>query len=60
MVGLTGLLLAAIACLAGCVKEPQPRATVLRELDSGYSSSNGGGQRYLGNQVGVGVTTRVQ
>ncbi len=60
MVGLLGLLLAALACLTGCVKEPQPRTTVLRELDSGYTSSNGGGQGYLGNQVNVGVTTRVR
>ena len=57
------LVIAALACLAalaGCVKEPQPRATVLRELDSGYTSSNGGGQAYLRNQVNVGVATRVQ
>ena len=52
--------LACLAALAGCVKEPQPRATVLRELDSGYTSSNGGGQAYLRNQVNVGLTTRVQ
>ena len=57
------LVIAALACLialAGCVAEPQPRATVLRELDSGYTSSNGGGQAYLRNQVNVGLTTRVQ
>lgn len=57
------LLLAALgvlAALAGCVKEPQPRATVLRELDSGYTSSNGGGMGYLDNQVNVGTTTRVK
>ena len=57
------LVAAALACLvalAGCVQEPQPRATVLRELDSGYTSSNGGGQAYLRNQVNVGLTTRVQ
>ena len=57
------LVIAALACLAalaGCVKEPQPRATVLRELDSGYTSSNGGGQAYLRNQVNVGLTTRAQ
>ncbi len=48
-----------LTALAGCVEEPQSRATVLRELDTGYTSSNGGGERYLGNQVNVGITTRV-
>jgi len=52
--------LALLLALAGCVKEPQPRATVLRELDSGYTSNNGGGQGYLGNQVNEGITTRVR
>ena len=53
-------LLACAATLAGCVQEPQPRATVLRELDSGITSSNGGADRYLGNKVDVGVTSRVR
>ena len=55
--------IAALACsaaLAGCVKEPQSRATVLRELDSGYTSSNGGGMGYLADQPNVGITTRVK
>ncbi len=51
--------LALLTALAGCVKEPQSRATVLRELDSGYTSSSGGGQGYLGNQVNEAITTRV-
>jgi len=59
-----GLLVIAAAmatlALGGCVQEPQPRATVLRELDSGYTSSNGGGQRYLGNQLNETITTRVR
>lgn len=56
------VIAAVIATLAlgGCVKEPQPRATVLRGLDTGNTASNGGGQRYLGNQLNETITTRVR
>ena len=52
--------LGATVAIIGCVAEPQPRATVLRELDSGYTSNNGGGQGYLGNQLNETITTRVR
>jgi hypothetical protein len=59
-----GLLVIAAAivtlALGGCVQEPQARATVLRELDTGNTSSNGGGQRYLSNQLNETLTTRVR
>ncbi len=53
---------AAIVTLAlgGCVQEPQSRATVLRELDTGNTASSGGGQRYLGNQLNETITTPVR
>ena len=47
-----------IGLLAACA-EVRPDTTVSPQLDSGITSSNGGGQRALGNQPGVGVTTRV-
>ena len=47
-------------CMFSCVKEPQLRATVLSELDSGYTSSNGGGQAYPHKQTNAGLATRVQ
>ena len=46
--------------MLSCVKEPQLRATVLSELDSGYTSSNGGGQAYPYKQTNAGLATRVQ
>ncbi len=60
--GVLFVIEAAIVTLAlgGCVKEPQPRATVLQQLDTGYTTNNGGGQRYLGNQLNETVTTRVR
>ena len=42
-----------------CVKEAQLRATVLSELDSGYTSSNGG-QAYPHKQTNAGPATHLQ
>jgi len=49
---LTALLLSACA-------EERPQLTVSPKLESGVTSSNGGGARTLGNQPDVGFTTRV-
>ena len=57
----TSLLLAGLLAanlLAACA-ETRPDTVVSPRLDSGITSSNGGGQRTLGNQPGVGVSTRV-
>ena len=48
----------AAGLLAACA-DVRPDTTVSPRLDSGITSSNGGGQRALGNQPGVGVTTPV-
>ena len=53
---LTGLLAANL--LTACA-EVRPDPVVSPRLDSGITSRNGGGTRTLGNQPGVGVTTRV-
>lgn len=50
------VLLAAL--LAACAGE-RPDTIVSPRLDSGITSSDGGGTRALGNQPNVGVTTRV-
>ena len=53
---------AAIACLAalaGCAGE-KPQSTFTHGLDTGITSSDGGGQRALGNTVDLDVTTRTQ
>lgn len=44
--------------LAACANE-KPNTVVSPQLDSGITSSNGGGTRALGNQPNVGITTRV-
>lgn len=51
----------ALTCagLGACAGE-RPQSTVSPGLDSGVTSSNGGGTRALGNQPNVGVTTRVR
>ena len=49
------ILLAAF--LAACANA-RPDPVVSPQLDSGITSSNGGGTRTLGNQPNVGVTTR--
>lgn len=48
----------AAACLVACAGE-RPQSTVSPRLDSGVTSSNGGGTRALSNQPNVGVNTRV-
>lgn len=44
--------------LAACA-DAKPDKVVSPRLDSGITSSNGGGTRALGNQPNVGVTTGV-
>ncbi len=53
---LVTVLLASL--LAACA-DTRPDTLVSPSLDSGVTSSNGGGTRTLGNQPNVGVTTRV-
>lgn len=51
---------AALACapLLGCAYE-RPQSTTTPGLETGITSSNGGGTRTLGNQPNIGITTRV-
>jgi hypothetical protein len=51
-------LLVACTVLVGCAGE-RPQSTTTPGLETGITSSNGGGTRALGNQPGAGVTTRV-
>ncbi len=56
------LAIAASACvvaLAGCASE-RPQSTVSPALESGITSSNGGGMRATGNVLNEGVTTKVR
>jgi len=46
-----------VSLLAACA-DARPDTTVSPQLDSGITSSNGGGARALGNQPNVGITTR--
>jgi hypothetical protein len=46
----------AATCLAACAYE-RPQSRVTPGLDSGITSSNGGGTRALGNQPNVGIRT---
>ena len=48
----------ACAALLGCAGE-RPQSTTTSGLETGITSSNGGGTRTLGNQPNVGITTRV-
>ena len=43
--------------LAACA-DARPDPVVSPRLDSGITSSNGGGMRALGNQPNIGITTR--
>jgi hypothetical protein len=45
------------ACILTACAAGQPDTTVSPKLESGITSSNGGGQRMLNNQPNVGVTT---
>ncbi len=57
MIRFTAILLAGL--LAACA-DVRPDTVVSPQLDSGVTSSNGGGARALGNQPGgIGVTTQV-
>ncbi len=53
----------ALACLALAACTPaektaeRPQSVTTPGLETGITSNNGGGQRALGNTVGVGVTT---
>lgn len=48
----------ACAALLGCAGE-RPQSARTPGLETGITSNNGGGERALGNQPNVGVTTRV-
>ena len=50
--------LSLLSLLAACADE-RPNTIVSPRLDSGITSSNGGGTRALGDQPNMGVTTRV-
>jgi hypothetical protein len=54
------VLVMALACavLLGCAGE-RPQSATTPGLETGITSNNGGGERALGNQPNVGVTTRV-
>lgn len=52
------LLLTACSVLAGCAGE-RPQSTTTPSLETGITSSSGGGTSTLGNQPNIGVTTRV-
>ena len=52
------ITLLSFGLLAACA-EVRPSPLVSPALDSGVTSSNGGGTRTLGNQPSVGVTTPV-
>ncbi len=45
------------ACVLAACSADRPDTTVSPKLDSGITSSNGGGQRMLGNTNNMGVTT---
>ena len=58
-----GFTVFALACLALAACTPaerraeRPQSTTTPGLETGITSNNGGGQRALDNNVGVGVTT---
>ncbi len=58
--GLTAFALACLA-LAACTpaerRAERPESVTTPGLDTGITGNNGGGQKALGNNVGVGVTT---
>ena len=56
MIRISAIFLAGL--LAAC-SDVRPDTIVSPRLDSGVTSSNGGGARALNNQPGVGVTTTV-
>jgi len=58
--GFTAFTLAFLA-LAACTpaerRAERPQSVTTPGLDTGITANNGGGQKALGNNVGVGVTT---
>jgi len=54
------VLAVALACAAllGCAGE-RPQSATTPGLETGITSNNGGGERALGNQPNIGITTRV-
>lgn len=48
-----------LAAILGACAHERPDTIVSPELESGITSSNGGGMRALGGQPDVGITTRV-
>jgi len=52
----TAIALITVCILAACSAD-RPDTVVSPKLDSGITSSNGGGTRTLGNQPNLGVTT---
>ena len=58
--GFTAFALACLA-LAACTpaerRAERPQSTTTPGLETGITANNGGGQRALDNNVGVGVTT---
>jgi hypothetical protein len=55
---LVATFLVSCTVLAGCAGE-RPQSVTTPGLETGITSSNGGGTRALGNQPDVGITTRV-
>lgn len=49
--------LALAACTPAERRAERPQSTTTPGLETGITANNGGGQRALGNSVGVGVTT---
>ena len=49
-------LLATLIVVSGCA-DLRPNSVVSPQLDSGITSSNGGGERALGNQLNFGIST---
>jgi hypothetical protein len=49
--------LALAACTPAERRAERPQSTTTPGLETGITSNNGGGQRALGNNVDVGVTT---
>lgn len=48
-----------LACLLAACADVRPDPVASPKLDSGITSSSGGGMRALGNDPDLGVTTRV-
>ena len=51
--------IALAACTPAERRAERPQSTTTPRLDTGITSDSGGGQQTLGNNVDVGVTTRI-